>query len=371
MNKFLNSVYGQNKIKETIESLINSKRVPHALLFSGSQGVGKFNTAINFIKMLNYDEGNSKAEHILRKISKLEEPYIKYIFPLPRGSGEKGTDSPLEKLTNSQVDDVKAEIVEKSKNPYRRIYLDKANTIKISSINSIRKFVNNAFDDIKYRAIIIENAHLMNSEAQNSLLKNLEEPPNGVIFILITPNKEKLLQTILSRCWHLNFDVLNNGDISNILINEFQIENELANKVARFCDGSVQSALNLIENDFEKIIESTISILRFSLAEWYNSALTEIDGVIEELPKVKIKILINFILKWLNDVQKHRIDKEGNFYFHNNLETIEKFNEKFSSISLDETFNNLSVYEEYLDKNVSLNIITTNIIFEIASIVKR
>ena len=63
----------------------------------------------------------------------------------------------------------------------------------------------------------------MNTEAQNALLKNLEEPPEGVIFILCTSSPEKLRETIRSRCWRINFQPLDDNQLYEILVEKFAL----------------------------------------------------------------------------------------------------------------------------------------------------
>jgi DNA polymerase-3 subunit delta' len=67
----------------------------------------------------------------------------------------------------------------------------------------------------------------MNEEAQNALLKNLEEPPEKVIFILITSQVSKLRRTIISRCWRINFDPLSEEDIAKVLVSYFKVDQSL------------------------------------------------------------------------------------------------------------------------------------------------
>ena len=137
-------------------------------------------------------------------------------MPLPRGKSETDQNDPYEKLSDDEIELINSEFQKKSKNLFYKIQIPRANFIKISSIRDIKKFLSLNYDDVKYRVILVSQAHLMNEESQNALLKNLEEPPDGVIFILCTPYPEKLRETIRSRCWKINFQPLENETIAKI-----------------------------------------------------------------------------------------------------------------------------------------------------------
>ena len=362
--------FGQDEAFGTLQKIYESNRIPHAFLFSGMEGVGKHYTAVQFAQILNGNLPDEKKTTVLSKIRSLSEPYIKYIFPLPRGRGESGDDSPFEKLSQDLIEQIHTKVKTKSQNPFYNFKIESANNIKINSIRDIRKFISLNYDEIDYRFIFIDNAHLMNDESQNALLKSLEEPPPGIIFILFTSQPEQLLPTIISRCWKINFKPLPKEIIKDILQKYFHLDSQSAKKVSYFAEGSVESAIKLIEKDFEKIIDNAINILRYSLAGRYNTAFKILNNFIEDSPKESVKTLINLILRWLNDTVKKRNDLDD-YYFEEYSETLDKFNEKFSSSDVVQIFKNLEKLSTLMDRNTNLNIIAMNIIFEIASIAVR
>lgn len=363
MPGFGDGIYGQRTVLNQLKLIIKSKRIPNSFLFSGEEGIGKFYTALQFSQLLNSNTKKDISSHI----RKLEEPYIKYVFPLPRGRNEGIDDHPTAKLDASVVEEIQNEIEKKSANPYRKIRLEKAAGIKISSIRDIRKFVAFDYSDINYRIILIEDAHLMNNEAQNALLKNLEEPPEGIIFILVTSNTNLLLPTILSRCWQIRFAPLSREDVENILIEHFEIEKQKANAVSYFSDGSVSSALDLLEKDFEKLLDDTITILRYALGRRYNTAYKTFEFYIQENDTEVIVYIFRMILKWLNDIIKDRIDL-NNIYFKKYEDTIKKFNSRFREENISESYINIEKYINVLKMNINLNIVVSSIILELASI---
>jgi DNA polymerase III subunit delta' len=369
MKNIWDEIFEQNKAKEVLTSIYNSRRVPHAFLFVGQEGIGKFYSAIQFAKLLNSrDVDRGQIESINKKISSLQEPYIKLILPLPRGKNETGEDSGTEKLSADIINSIQSEINTKIINPYHRISVDGANTIKINSIREIRKFISLSVDDIKYRMIIVTDAHLMNENAQNSLLKNLEEPPEGVIFILITSQPDKLLPTIHSRCWKLNFEPLSEPSIQEILIKYFKVEKSIAQKISSFSEGSPLIGYSLISQfDINTILEKTVSVLRYSLAKRYNSAHKELVEFIHESSDDSLKILIRMIKAWLNDSAKNKVLLSG-YYFEEYRDTFEKFNIRYNKANVERIFANLENLENYQDRNVNLNVLSLNLIFELTSL---
>lgn len=368
MNSALDKITGQERVKKILNNFFKSKSIPHAFLFTGIDGVGKDNTAVQFAKALAANESSMESEKTVRLIEQLQEPYVKLIFPLPRGKNETDTSSPTEKLTQDEIDLVREQIEIKAANPFHRITIPKANAIKINSIRDIKKFLSMDYDEIGYRFVIISDAHLMNEEAQNALLKGLEEPPEKLIFILTTPYVSKLRSTIISRCWRINFDPLSEDQIINILTEKFEVDKITAKEVAPFATGSVQYAINLIDMNIHNLKEKTISILRYSFGRKFNSAFDELNSVISDQSSVSYPIIIGMIITWLNDVQKNKLNIKRYFY-KDHLETLEKFNSKFPYVDLSDITTRLDRLSNLPRNNINPSLLSASLIFELASLV--
>lgn len=362
MHELLLEVKGQTSALNILHNIYSSKRIPNAILLTGIEGIGKFYSAIQFLKLLN---GNSDL--INQKISNLSEPYIKLIFPLPRGKSESNFDLPLDKLSPDEIDLINDQIKFKAANPYHQIQIKNANNIKINSIREINKNLSLNYDEIIFRGIIIIDAHKMSIEAQNAFLKNLEEPPYGVIFILISSQPDQLLTTIKSRCWTVNFSPLFDNDIQNILVERFKYSSELIKDVLPFANGSVTNSVFLLETDFEKYIQKAITILRYSLAGKYFTASKEFSSLIEKNSGADFSTIIDLIITWFNDTLRSKYEIY-NIKFNNYKDTLEKFNNRFLKTDVNEIIVKLVSYRDAAARNVNLNLIMMNVIFEIASI---
>jgi DNA polymerase-3 subunit delta' len=368
MNSELEKIPGQKRVKQTLTNFIQSKLIPHALLFTGNDGVGKDNAAILFAKELVTSGNGEEKQKAGRFIEMLQEPYIKLIFPLPRGKNEMDSSTPTEKLTVDELEVIHEEIQLKAANPFHKISIPKATSIKINSIRDIKKFLSMEFKEIGYRFILITDAHLMNEESQNALLKNLEEPPEKVIFILTTPLPSKLRPTILSRCWRINFDPLSEEEIIFVLSKYYNVDRATAAEVAPFAMGSVQSALNLIDIDVHNLKEKTISILRYSFGKKFNSAFNELNSLLSEQKASNLPVVINMIISWINDLQKHRLDLEG-YYYKDHPETLEKFNTRFPDADLYELTSRLDRLSILPGNNINPSLLSASLIFELTSVV--
>lgn len=366
MSYLTETVLGQERTVSHLNNLCQSNRIPHALLFTGPKGVGKHLTAIQFAKQLNSMEG-ALSPSVEKKINNLEEPYIKFIQALPRGRSETGNDLPTAKLDNDQIKNLTEQLDSLIGNPYHDINLDKAQNIKISSIRDLRKFLALGFDEVKFRVVIIHEAHKMSLDSQNAILKSLEEPPENVIIILHSSNPDLLLSTIKSRCQEIKFNPLSAESIVKILVKYFHCSNDSSMLVSRFADGSVVKAKSLIDDDLESFLENCINILRYSLARKYQTAFEYFGNITDKWGNDGFYIVLDFIVKWFLDVIRNRSDIEME-YFANHKDTIIKFNQRYGDFELTELVNKLEFLNSAKQKNINLNICISNVIFQIGRI---
>jgi len=192
---------GQEQTRRYWDSLIQSGRFGHAHILSGHSGVGKDALAFYIAASLNCKSDVKKPCGICsacRQMHNLEHPSLHLIFALPRRSPSQ-TD-PFSGIKDGEINLINAELSQKIKWPYYQLQIDGANHIRIAGIRKLRKDIYLSSDPGTTRIIIILRAHLMNVEAANALLKILEEPPSGTVFLLTTEYPDRLLDTIRSRC---------------------------------------------------------------------------------------------------------------------------------------------------------------------------
>ncbi len=198
--------------------IIQTKAIPNALLFYGHENTGRKEAAFIFAKGCNCRSGTGLFCSICnscRKIDNGNHPDMIFIDP-PAGK----------------------------------------NIIPISLIRELGITLSSRPNEAKYRMVLISKADTMNVQAQNALLKMLEEPPENTFFILMAVKTDLLLATIISRCRKIRFKPLSSKLIAKRLISEFQIDPELAYIVSETVDSDfkkILACLNLIiEKDPEE-----------------------------------------------------------------------------------------------------------------------
>jgi DNA polymerase III subunit delta' len=134
-------------------------------------------------------------------------------------------------------------------------------TIKVDQVrDAIERSAYRPFEG-RRRVVIIDGADALNAEAQNALLKTLEEPPAASTFILVTSRPDMLLPTVLSRCQRLRFGRLSPAEVAEVLIRDHEYAEVDAHAAAAFSDGSVGRALEGATDDFVDAREAAASLL--------------------------------------------------------------------------------------------------------------
>ncbi len=202
----------QDHVSKTIQNSITQGRITHAYLFSGPRGVGKTTMARILAKALNCVQGPT---------------------PTPCGVCENCVEI-------------------KQGNSFDVIEIDGASNNGVDNIRELRENVNFAPAKSKYKIYIIDEVHMVTTQAFNALLKTLEEPPPHVIFIFATTEMHKIPETILSRCQKYFFKKIPVDKVvehlRNIVNKEgYKISENALFPVARIADGSMRDAQSLME----------------------------------------------------------------------------------------------------------------------------
>ena len=298
------SVIGQQRVKNILRSALRTKRLPHAYLFLGNEGVGKDAMALELARVLHCERQQEESCGqcaSCAKMNSLQHPDVKLITALPVGKGEQSDDAPLAKLSASEIEVIQEQHKIKGQNPYHRIAIPKANIIKINSVRDVRR--QSAMTTLYQgkKVFILSHADEMGDEASNTLLKTLEEPPGDTLLILTTARPESLLQTIISRCQPVRFDPLTDEQIRAALMERDHIEKKRATIVARLANGSYVRALELLSEDLNELRTDVVNFVRATLANNVVNLSEHVDRLASAKDRERIVQFLSLMLMWFRD----------------------------------------------------------------------
>jgi len=342
--KTFDEVVGQDVIVKTLKNSIKNNLVSHAYLLAGPRGTGKTSIAKIFAKVLNcYDPVDF-------------EPCNKCIS--------------CEQANNNQNIDI--------------IEIDAASNNGVDEIREIRNKIALVPTNSKYKVYIIDEVHMLTTQAFNALLKTLEEPPKHIIFIFATTEPQKLPQTILSRCQRFDYKKVSNDEIVRRLKyiaqqENINIDDESLYEIAKLSDGGMRDSISLLDQalaysddkiTIEEIHEINGSLAKEELDSLILSMLNgELVDVIEKIEnydsmgKNLIKIVQEIIermkdcLLYINAPKL--VDEKDKFYKKakdtGNTKYLYKFIKNLSSIinEMKNSGNNKILLEIEIIKNVN------------------
>ena len=228
-----NNIIGNNSVKKILTKSLINNTIVHSYMFSGNKGIGKSLFAQDFAKKILCENKTNGIECNECKscIEFNSDNNPDYIYIKPDGKNIK----------IDQIREMQKKVIEKPIISNKKVY-------------------------------IIDDADTMTKEAQNCLLKTLEEPPEYIVIILIVNNENQMLTTIKSRCMKIQFEKIEDDEIKKYL-NKYCGINDINFNVLKMCDGSIgkcfqikdriQDYLN-IEDIFNNINNSIIEVVKIS-----------------------------------------------------------------------------------------------------------
>lgn len=271
-------IIGQQQIKNHLQSAIKQNAISHAYILCGEKGSGKRTVSDAIAQTIQCENraGGIDACEICKSCMQAKShnhPDIKYI------THEKASIS---------VDDIREQL---------------NNDISIKPYSS------------QYKVYIIPDSNKMTEQAQNALLKTIEEPPAYAVIILITDNISGILPTIQSRCVTLNLKPLSNNEIAGYLTAHLKLEPGRAQIAAGFCQGNMGKAIRFASSgDFQEMKDEILSLLK----SVDKMSVTEIVNTIKDFSKNKHNIndYLDLMLLWYRDVLMFKVTKDTNLLLY-------------------------------------------------------
>lgn len=266
-------IIGHEDIVKHFKSSIELGKISHAYILNGEKGSGKKTLAAVVAKSLQCESGEADPCGTCKSCLQAEsgnQPDIIWVTH--------------EKPNVISVDEIRTQIL---------------NDIELKPYSS------------RYKIYIVPDAQLMNTQAQNAILKTLEEPPEYAIIMLLTNNVDKFLPTIISRCIVLNFRPVEPLHMVDYLVNQIGIDREKARFCTDFAQGNLGKAVRLaISPDYNEIKEDSLRLLR----RIQDMDMDEIIQAVRNMGKYKLDITdyIDIMTMWFRDLLMVKISNSPN-----------------------------------------------------------
>ena len=282
---------GQDNVVKLLKNAVQKEQIAHAYLLVGSRGTGKTSTARIFAKAINCKN--------------------------PKKDG-----NPCLECENCKAiaDGTFLDLIE----------IDAASNRGIDQIRELKERIEFSPVEGKYKVYIIDEVHMLTTEAFNALLKTLEEPPKHVVFILATTDVHKLPPTILSRCQRYDFRLGTDDEIADLIKSvandeKIKIEDDALDIIVKNAKGSYRDALSILDvvysgqekdkdvitlDEVQKTLglpdsEKVILLLKYLLAGDGAQALTIVESL--EVDGVNLQQFTSFVLDYLRSILSQKI----------------------------------------------------------------
>ena len=318
MSRF-KEIVGQEQLKEHLENAIRLDKVSHAYIINGEKSAGKMMIAKAFAMALQCEMQGTEPCMDCRSCRQAKEnnqPDIIYVTH--------------EKPNIISVDDIRHQV---------------NNDIVIKPYSS------------KYKIYVIDEAEKMNIQAQNALLKTIEEPPTYAVILLLTTNASAFLPTILSRCITLNLKNVKEELITEHLMRYYKIPDYQAQTCAAFAQGNVGKAIRLASSEeFNELKQNAISLMK----KLDDMDLYEINDAVKGIAEYKTQVqdYLDLLVIWFRDVLYMKATNNvNNLIFKDEVYDIKKQAAKKSYAGIEEILNTLEKTRLRLNANVNFDLV--------------
>ena len=311
-------ILGNEMIKEHFLKAIESHRISHAYILTGEEGTGRKSIANAFAMTLLCEKGGTEpcmVCHSCKQALSGNHPDLIYVTH--------------EKPASIGVDDIREQIND---------------TIQIRPYSSY------------YKIYIVDEAEKMTVQAQNALLKTIEEPPSYAVIILITTNQEAFLPTILSRCVQLKLKPLKDFTVKSYLTEHLKVPEKDAELCAAFARGNLGKAIHLASSEeFKELYRRVMSLLK-------NVGSMDIWMLLDCIREIKeqnfdIYEVLDLMQLWYRDVLMYKVTKDMNLLvFKDEYRMINETGQKIDYAGLEAILAAIDTARTRLEANVNLDL---------------
>ncbi|MEQ2679549.1 DNA polymerase III subunit delta' [Enterocloster citroniae] len=314
-----NDILGHEQIKDHFRNAVQTGKVSHAYILSGEAGMGRKSLANAFALNLLCEKGlpdPCMQCHACKQVLAGSHPDLIYVTH--------------EKPASIGVDDIREQIND---------------TILVRPYSSY------------YKIYIVDEAEKMTVQAQNALLKTIEEPPSYAVILLLTTNPDAFLPTILSRCVQLKLKPLKDVVVKEYLIQSLGVEESQAEIYAAFARGNLGKAIHLAESeDFKLMYDEILHMLKHLKEADISELLDYIHKLREE--NLDIYSCLDFMQMWYRDVLMYKTTKDINLLiFKDEFSTIKSMSTVSGYEGLERILEAIDKARIRLDANVNTELV--------------
>ncbi len=311
-------ILGHEKEIRVLEQAIRSGKVSHAYIFEGEKGTGKRMLADAFAMTLECTgEGEKPCGicHSCIQAAAGSHPDIIYVQH--------------EKPSSIGVDDVREQVVD---------------DVQIRPYND------------RYKIYIISEAEKMTAQAQNAILKTIEDPPEYVVILLLSTNEDALLETVRSRCVMIHLEPVPDETVKRYLMDTVKVSEYQADVCATFAQGNIGKAVRLASSeDFNEIKASAMHLIR-NIDRMEISAIIEYVKEVQEY-KISIQDYLDLLALWYRDMVYYKATKDiDGIIFREDIRSIQETVKKCSYEGVEEVMEAIETAKLRLKENVNFDL---------------
>ena len=372
-------VVGQQTVKHKMADMVNTGRLPHAIMLLGPEGNGNLPLALAFTQYIqceNKQEDDSCGTcSSCLKNQKYIHPDVHFTYPVvPKKSGEPP-------VSTDYIVDWRSAL---ALNPYMNVneWLqsieaeNRQGNITVRECHEIIRHLNLKTYESDFKVQIIWLAEYL-KEAGNTLLKVIEEPPADTIFILIVENIEMVLNTIISRTQLIKANAIDDADIKDVLLKRFEMDEPTARRIARIADGNFNSALNIAdgqESDNDKLLHKWLVCcfnLKLKPSAGNGQNLVEWIEEIAKIGRENQKIFLKYALFFLRECALLSLTGQSEKLEGEELKFATGLTSKLGGDQFDTLSAIINQIYYHIERNANPKILFMSNSFKIASVFKN
>jgi len=311
-------ILGHDQIKEHFQKAISGRRISHAYILTGEAGMGRKSLANIFALTLLCEKGKSEPCmecHACKQVISGNHPDLIYVTH--------------EKPASIGVDDIREQIND---------------TVMIRPYSS------------HYKVYIVDEAEKMTIQAQNALLKTIEEPPAYVVMMLLSTNQNLFLPTILSRCVQLKLKPLQDQVVRSYLVESLGVDESSADVYAAFARGNLGKAISLVSSeDFKLMHQEILHLLKYI----HDTDISELLDYIHKLKEDNLDLheCLDFMQLWYRDILLYKVTRDMNtLIFKEEYRAISECGERSTYNGIERILEAIDKAKVRLDANVNMEL---------------